>query len=194
MNDTKVCFSCKVSFPLSEFYFHEKENRRHGICKACRVKMQTPINKTHYQANKSLYFERNKKRRRSITNFIRQYKIDNNVCTDCKISHPYWRLEFDHLPGSDKEIIVSRIHVHGWSQDRILSEIAKCELVCSNCHRDRTHTRYEANKSESCSEVSEMEEQQITNVGGFHALSMKLEPVILKLRHAPVAQLVEHPA
>lgn len=47
-------------------------------------------------------------------------------------------MEFDHL--RDKEFTISR---HGLtvSIDRLKPEIAKCDVVCSNCHRSRTYAR-----------------------------------------------------
>lgn len=49
-------------------------------------------------------------------------------------------MQYDHT-GSDKEIDISRAIRAGWSQKRIETEIAKCELVCANCHAVRTFKR-----------------------------------------------------
>lgn len=46
-------------------------------------------------------------------------------------------MDFDHL--LDKFKNVSRMTAYKW--DRIEAEIAKCELVCANCHRVRTFAR-----------------------------------------------------
>jgi hypothetical protein len=47
-------------------------------------------------------------------------------------------LEFDHL--RDKLFDVARsLPYRGWQS--ILDEIAKCEVVCANCHRRRTARR-----------------------------------------------------
>jgi hypothetical protein len=57
-------------------------------------------------------------------------------CSDCgKRFHPS-AMEFDHVRGG-KALCVSEI----WSWTRALEEIAKCDLVCSVCHRKRTQTR-----------------------------------------------------
>jgi hypothetical protein len=47
-------------------------------------------------------------------------------------------MDFDHV-GEDKTANVCRLMNHGWQT--ILAEIAKCELVCANCHRIRTQKR-----------------------------------------------------
>lgn len=60
-------------------------------------------------------------------------------CTDCGGSFPYYVMDFDHLDPSEK---VDQVGVMlGYSTKRILAEIAKCEVVCANCHRVRTHLR-----------------------------------------------------
>jgi len=71
--------------------------------------------------------------------FIRESK--NKPCTDCHISYPYYVMDFDHLPQYEKSFEIGRSFVSGRSMEQIKKEIAKCELVCANCHRIRTHKR-----------------------------------------------------
>ncbi len=58
-------------------------------------------------------------------------------CADCGESDPVV-LEFDHLRDKSFEIATALVD-RSW--DRILEEIAKCEVVCANCHRRRTVRR-----------------------------------------------------
>lgn len=56
-------------------------------------------------------------------------------CMDCGgIFHPV-AMDFDHRPGETKSFGVSQV---GRKWSKVLSEVAKCDLVCSNCHRIRT--------------------------------------------------------
>jgi hypothetical protein len=48
-------------------------------------------------------------------------------------------MEFDHLPGFEKTNNVGNMKSR--SREAILAEIAKCEIVCGNCHRARTWLR-----------------------------------------------------
>jgi hypothetical protein len=48
-------------------------------------------------------------------------------------------MQWDHLPGTDKRGDVSTLR--GLSKQAVLDEIAKCELVCANCHVMRTFHR-----------------------------------------------------
>lgn len=66
-------------------------------------------------------------------------KVQHSVCADCKVSYPPYVLDFDHL-GDKRETIANLVRAAA-SIETLLSEIAKCELVCSNCHRIRTWTR-----------------------------------------------------
>jgi len=63
----------------------------------------------------------------------------NTPCADCgKIHHPVV-MEFDHRVPMEKTMLVSAMMTT--SANRIMSEIKKCDLVCSNCHQYRTYTR-----------------------------------------------------
>ena len=47
-------------------------------------------------------------------------------------------MEFDHV--TDDKVFNIGARMHG-SLRQLLEEIAKCEVVCSNCHRTRTYHR-----------------------------------------------------
>jgi len=94
-----------------------------------------------YPKNKIKHLKLIKKRKKDISNFIRNIK-KNSVCADCGLqnkNHPEI-FDFDHVNGN-KKINIGSAYVIGWSKERILQEIAKCEIVCSNCHRIRTKKR-----------------------------------------------------
>jgi hypothetical protein len=60
-------------------------------------------------------------------------------CMDCGGSFPPEAMEFDHRPGEPKHF--QPAHMKGWRADRIERELAKCDLVCANCHAIRTRQR-----------------------------------------------------
>lgn len=47
---------------------------------------------------------------------------------------------FDHREGKDKVGNIARL-IRGGQVQKTLNEVTKCDLVCANCHRIRTHTR-----------------------------------------------------
>lgn len=64
--------------------------------------------------------------------------LKNKPCIDCGNSYPPYVMDFDHVNGT-KIKAISQI-VQG-SFVMLVTELAKCELVCSNCHRIRTFQR-----------------------------------------------------
>jgi hypothetical protein len=64
-------------------------------------------------------------------------KLKEGPCTDCKQTFPTVCMDFDHVSGV-KAANVGRLANQAVSIEKILEEIKKCELVCSNCHRIRT--------------------------------------------------------
>lgn len=48
-------------------------------------------------------------------------------------------MDFDHVRGK-KVKSLSNLAISG-TEAQVLAEIAKCDLVCANCHRHRTHLR-----------------------------------------------------
>ena len=74
------------------------------------------------------------------TNFKRQamkkegVKRLGNQCLKCGESK-YYLLDFHHLDGSDKDATPSRLIADSKIED-FFSEIEKCVLLCSNCHRE----------------------------------------------------------
>ncbi len=58
-------------------------------------------------------------------------------CVDCGGRFPPECMEFDHLPGLVKRYNLSE----GKGRRDREAEIAKCDLVCVNCHRIRTKRR-----------------------------------------------------
>jgi hypothetical protein len=63
---------------------------------------------------------------------------ENAVCSDCGLNYPSYVMDFDHL--SDKLSNISYLTSSGRTA-ALKKELKKCEIVCSNCHRIRTHAR-----------------------------------------------------
>lgn len=94
--------------------------------------------KAWYQANREkrilqIKADQNKKRL-----FIRDYK-EARGCMDCGNSFPYFVLELDHRDPKTKLINPADMVRQGWGLDKIKAELDKCDVVCANCHRFRTH-------------------------------------------------------
>lgn len=79
--------------------------------------------------------KRNRRRNMEFTTRLKEA----TPCTDCGRKYPHYVMEFDHL--RDKHVQVSTLVQRPCSLEMIQDEIAKCEVVCANCHKERTHQR-----------------------------------------------------
>lgn len=93
-------------------------------------------NAEYYSANKDYHRRRNMARKESVQEFVKNYK-ETHPCVDCGNFYPACVMDFDHLPEFEKTKGIA-IMARNTTLPRLLEEIAKCELVCSNCHRIRT--------------------------------------------------------
>lgn len=67
-------------------------------------------------------------------------RAKDRPCADCGVKYPYYIMEFDHRPEEIKKFGVNKGPGRHGTQ-KILDEIAKCDVVCANCHRKRSHQR-----------------------------------------------------
>jgi len=107
---------------------HYIRNRDHILSSA---RVWNANNKDVRQAKAKSVIDRNRK---YILDFLKQHP-----CSDCKETDPVV-LEFDHVRGK-KLCNLSAMAQAAYSIRRIDEEIAKCEVVCANCHRRRTASR-----------------------------------------------------
>ena len=98
-------------------------------------------------------FARQRDRRNKIRKYLQDYKQQHG-CMDCREDYPYYILEFDHRPEHDKLFNLSQSSAK-YSLEQIKTEVAKCDVVCSNCHRLRTWSRV-CKGGESVLDLSEM--------------------------------------
>ena len=64
---------------------------------------------------------------------------EDSGCVDCNTKYPFYVLDFDHSRGNKVSNIGQMLDC--FTIEDILKEVAKCDIVCSNCHRVRTYTR-----------------------------------------------------
>ena len=67
------------------------------------------------------------------------YALKDKPCVDCGGKFPPECMDFDHVRGEKLFSVMMRLTA---SKVRLETEIAKCDLVCANCHRIRTKKRY----------------------------------------------------
>lgn len=91
---------------------------------------------THYERNRGKYLEKAKLRRRQTREWLNSIK--DVPCYDCGVKYPPYVMHFDHK--SDKVFNIGS-KFSSVSMKNLLDEISKCDIVCANCHAERTHNR-----------------------------------------------------
>ena len=109
------------------------------IDKAKRLATGPTLDKAWKYAAYAVHKERELGRKpTSNRDFVYRLKT-SRACADCRKKYPHFVMDFDHARGEKKFNISSG--VHKCSMEELQIEIAKCDLVCANCHRIRTHMR-----------------------------------------------------
>lgn len=104
-----------------------------------KIEDRRAASKRHYEANKQSYLERNTRYRTEIRRFIKNLK-EASPCKDCGVKYPYYVMDFDHIDGATKINDINYLTSTG-RIGALHKEIVKCEIVCANCHRQRTYER-----------------------------------------------------
>jgi hypothetical protein len=87
---------------------------------------------------RTAYISKTRLRQRDARDRIDAIKIARG-CMDCGYNESAVALDFDHLPEFDKLFTIGNNAQRSWAA--IEAEIAKCDVVCANCHRIRTNRR-----------------------------------------------------
>jgi hypothetical protein len=61
----------------------------------------------------------------------------NKPCADCRGWFNSWQMQFDHREPNTKKFNVGGSYTR--SIKDLKAEINKCDVVCANCHADRTY-------------------------------------------------------
>lgn len=78
--------------------------------------------------------------RRRYERFLQKIaKLKEAPCMDCGGTFHHAAMDFDHRPDEEKTYKISQMM--GMAKAKLEAEIAKCDLVCANCHRVRTFNR-----------------------------------------------------
>ena len=131
----KKCSVCQEEKSELEFsYKNKSKNKLQNKCKECFKK----YTRQHYINNKDTYIKNAKINRANTYKRFREFLINikNVPCKDCGKQFPHWIMEFDHI--KDKKFCIPRWH---GSKESLLEELEKCEVVCANCHSNRTYLR-----------------------------------------------------
>lgn len=125
----KSCNKCNIEKHEEEFSFHPRTGLQH-TCKSC----QREISRAWYNANKTRQQNNVKRNKEFVAQCFRTWK-EKQKCAVC-FENDRWCLDLHHLFGKDIE--PTRIASHG-SIQTLITELNKCVVLCSNCHRKHHH-------------------------------------------------------
>jgi len=108
----KLCSTCKKELNDQTAYFKTK-NKYHSKCRTCF---------------NNYCMERWKKRKEDAINY------KGGACSRCGYNKFYGALEFHHRNPNEKDAEWKKIKL--WPWEKIKIEIDKCDLLCSNCHKE----------------------------------------------------------
>ena len=133
----KTCDSCKRTLKFEEF--NCTESRPDGLQTKCRTCSRAYYREYYRNSPKEKLrlYKNNDAALAILRQEIRDLK-ESKPCTDCGIKYPYYVMQFDHI-SDNKSFSISRLSRK--TRRQVYEEINKCELVCANCHAERTHSR-----------------------------------------------------
>ena len=129
--ERRRCSRCGETKQLTDFNRHREG--RQWWCRACFSAYYQADRQRHRARGDRLLASRMAEARRHVGSILA-----GSACTDCGLRDPVV-LEFDHLDEERRDIsvMISR----GAKIPALDAEIAKCQIVCANCHRRRTAVR-----------------------------------------------------
>ena len=100
---------------------------------AYRSKNKTEVDRKYYLQNKEKRLSLTREYRRKHKEWFEEYK-STLECRQCGFKGHGVAFDFHH-PNKDKEFNISNLAGQTSNKERILKEIEKCTVLCSNCHR-----------------------------------------------------------
>jgi hypothetical protein len=130
--ETKRCSSCDKDLAKSDFGKNKcRYDGLQGKCKLCDRKAKNNL----YAKNRDRYKKMVKDSKRRKLEWFEQYRKDK-CCSKCTEKR-WYVLDFHHV--NEKVDGISSMVNNNVGIDRIIKEIAKCNILCSNCHRELHH-------------------------------------------------------
>lgn len=136
----KICIYCSEEKNLEDFK-RDKATKggRGNICLVCAREKGKAFYHALPEEKKKIYNQAKQRAARRNQIWICEY-LSNHPCVDCA-EVDIELLDLDHLDATTKVRDICSMVRGGYSLKRIQEEVAKCEVVCANCHRKRTNRR-----------------------------------------------------
>lgn len=128
----KKCFNCDEVKDVKAF--SKCSGRKDGLQGWCKLCVQIRDREKYKNPEvRQRYIDNNKKRQEYCREKLFEF-LSTQECIDCHEGDPIV-LEFDHR-GHKEHNVSDMVRLGSWKN--MLKEIAKCDIVCANCHKRRT--------------------------------------------------------
>jgi hypothetical protein len=97
---------------------------------------QRPYNVEYYRRNRDLEIARVRVRQAGMVELLRDLR--RVPCAQCGGRFKPYQMDFDHRDPAAKTFKVTEGRAMLMPTSRVMAEVAKCDIVCANCHRIRT--------------------------------------------------------
>ena len=104
------------------------------------LRNQRPSNVAYYAKNREREIARVRARQDVTLALLR--RLRDVPCDDCGARFAPHQMDFDHREAQEKSFVLTSGGAMLTSRRRLMEEVAKCDVVCANCHRIRTRTRH----------------------------------------------------
>lgn len=128
---TDICKTCKSVFPISELMKDSQRSKGYrNKCLRCLA------------ASRGREYNPKARRRNHCGSTAEKKRFLDSLrsvpCTDCGQKFLPCAMDFDHV-GPKSFGIMNKYRDK--TMEQLKQEVAKCEVVCANCHRVRTYNR-----------------------------------------------------
>ena len=130
--ETKICSKCKRELPLDNFRWKVKsQGKKHSQCKECQSKSEKK------------YYRENTERQQAVrerANFQKQANVEyveyrkECGCQKCGEKRKF-ALDFHHINPEEKIDNIAHM-IKSAIEKGLIAELAKCDVLCANCHRE----------------------------------------------------------
>lgn len=129
----KTCIACKLEKEIEEFSWKSQpKGIRQSRCKKCYRSMRNKWYIRNKQQEIDTVVAYRLKKKKELRKWFWEYK-STLKCQNCGEARTP-TLQFHHLNSKDKEITLSKAVTDLWPIKKIMEEIAKCDVLCANCH------------------------------------------------------------
>lgn len=130
----KYCKSCNIFKSVNEFNKNKvKKDGLQDLCRECTKQRFKKYYSENSEFHKKVVFKNNKRKLAKRKIFYEDFK-STLKCSKCNENHPA-TLDFHHLDKNKKEYDVASMMCRGYSVEKVMTEVNKCIVLCSNCHR-----------------------------------------------------------